>query len=101
MAGAIGVYLPLYRVIRQRRAPLFDARYLVPTRKDIDLRLIAGAGLFGVGWGLGGFCPGPALTTAAAGTSAALMVTAAMFAGMFFHRVLGTLVRTRASTVDG
>lgn len=86
MVGAIVVHFTLFRVIKGRKAPLFEERFHLPTRRDIDLRLVVGAALFGVGWGMGGFCPGPALVSAAAGVFPALVFVAAMTAGMFLER---------------
>tara|TARA_B100000686_G_scaffold31896_1_gene33196 strand:- start:931 stop:1374 length:444 start_codon:yes stop_codon:yes gene_type:complete len=61
MAGAVAVTLVLFRYVLKRKAPLYGRRFFIPARRDIDARLIAGAALFGAGWGLVGFCPGPAL----------------------------------------
>lgn len=83
MVGAIGVHLPAYHAIRRRTAPLYAARFEVPTRRDIDPALLVGALLFGAGWGLGGYCPGPALVALPAGHSATIVFVAAMLAGMF------------------
>ncbi len=88
MVGAIGVHFVLFRLILRRRAPLFDTRFDVPTRRDIDLRLVGGAMLFGVGWGLSGQCPGPALTNLATGAPTALVFVAAMAAGMVIQRLV-------------
>lgn len=82
MVGAIGVHLVAQRLIKRRSAPLLDLRFHLPTRKDIDARLVAGAVLFGVGWGLGGFCPGPGLVTAGSGSSGALVFVLGMTVGM-------------------
>jgi len=90
MAGAIAVHMVLFRVILRRRSPLYDVTFHLPTRKDIDLRLVAGAALFGVGWGLGGYCPGPALVSIGAGTLPALVFVATMAAGMWLHSHLFT-----------
>lgn len=88
MIGAIAVHVVLLRVIvKNRRSPLFDTRFHLPTRKDIDLRLVAGAAIFGVGWGLGGFCPGPALVSLGAGVLPALVFVVAMAAGMWLQDV--------------
>ena len=89
MLGAIAVHFLAYRVVMRCSSPLFDARFHVPTRKDIDLRIVLGAGLFGVGWGLGGFCPGPALVTAGAGSSGALVFVVGMTIGMFVEHAVG------------
>lgn len=92
MLGAIGVNAPLTRAIRRRNAPLLQPSFSIPPsnrpwRSQLDVRLLVGAGLFGVGWGLGGYCPGPALValpevfTEKRGTDAAWF-TAAMLVGM-------------------
>lgn len=93
MVGAIAVHFVAHRWIRRRASPIFDTKFHLPTRKDIDGRLLVGAALFGVGWGLGGFCPGPALVTAAGGTVSALVFVAAMTAGMLLEH---SLSRARA-----
>lgn len=87
MAGAVLAYFPLYwRLSRRGGAPVFAAQYLIPARGSLDARLLIGAGLFGVGWGLAGFCPGPALVASGSGATAALAFTAAMLVGMLLHR---------------
>lgn len=88
MGGAVAVNLLAYRRIRRRASPWLDVRFHLPTRTDIDAPLVAGAALFGIGWGLGGLCPGPALVSAASGSTAALAFVAAMLAGMLLqHRL--------------
>lgn len=83
MAGAVAVYAVIFRgVSRRRRAPWFDVAFHLPTRRDIDLGLVAGAAIFGIGWGLGGLCPGPGLVAAASGSSTGLLFVAAMVVGM-------------------
>lgn len=83
MGGAVLVYAVAFRAITARRVdPWFDIRFHVPTRRDIDLPLVAGAALFGVGWGLGGLCPGPGLVSAAAGSGSAIVFVVAMLVGM-------------------
>lgn len=74
-----------YRLARHRNAPLMDSEMKVPTRRDIDGRLVAGAAVFGVGWGLIGLCPGPALTALAYGKWEAVLFVAAMAAGVLLH----------------
>lgn len=76
MLGAVGVHSVSYRLTVRRSAPLFAERFLVPKRHDIDAALIGGALLFGMGWGLGGYCPGPALVA-----TGARMPDAALFLG--------------------
>lgn len=85
MGGALLIHAPLYHLIRRRRAPLLEAKFHIPTRRDLDPRLITGAALFGVGWGLGGYCPGPGLASLVSGTEP-LVFVAAMIIGMYAQR---------------
>jgi uncharacterized membrane protein YedE/YeeE len=96
MIGAIAVHLFAHRLLARRRSPLFDTRFHLPTRKDIDKRLVLGAAIFGVGWALAGFCPGPVLVSAAGGASAALVFVAAMTAGMRIEHALSRWLLARA-----
>jgi len=81
MVGAIAVYALAYRAVLRRRAePWFSAAFEVPTRRDLDRPLLVGAAVFGVGWGLAGLCPGPAIVSVAYSAHAMLFV-AAMVAG--------------------
>jgi uncharacterized protein len=83
MGGAVVVYAVAFRWIRRRRPePWFDTMFRIPGRRDLDGRLVIGAALFGVGWGLVGLCPGPAVVVAASGNGAAIVFAAAMLAGM-------------------
>lgn len=86
MLGAIGVYAPFYFATRKWRRPVFGERFELPLNDRLDARLIGGAALFGVGWGLAGYCPGPALVAVGAGRGDALLFTAAMSVGMFLYR---------------
>jgi len=95
MMGAIAVHFVAYRVVLRRPAPLFDGRFHLPTRKDIDLRLVLGAALFGVGWGLGGYCPGPGLVSAAAGSLGAIVFVVGMTAGMLIEHGLAKALPRR------
>lgn len=88
MVGAIGVHAALTRLIRRRERPLQAATFQVPTRRDLDAPLLLGSALFGVGWGLGGYCPGPAVVSLGGGGGSALVFVAAMAGGMVLHRLL-------------
>ena len=66
-------------------SPLLAPDFSLPKRSDLDMKLIAGAAIFGAGWGLGGFCPGPALTSLASGAPPVLIFVAAMMVGMWLH----------------
>ncbi len=83
MGGAIAVNVGLTALALKRTAPLFESRFWVPVRKDIDRPLLVGAALFGIGWGLGGFCPGPGLVAAAAGNLNAIAFVVSMTVGMY------------------
>lgn len=88
MGGAILLYAPVYHFVTKRTRPFLHHSFHLPTRKDIDLRLVAGGVMFGIGWGLGGFCPGPAIVSAAGLRGDVLTFVGAMFAGMaavFFY----------------
>ncbi|UPK17042.1 DUF6691 family protein [Bradyrhizobium sp. 131] len=91
MAGAVAVtFIGFSRVLKLAR-PVFADRFYVPTRKDIDPRIIAGPAIFGIGWGLVGFCPGPALTALGVGSASAFIFVAAMCAGMVLARFIAQL----------
>jgi|HubBroStandDraft_1064217.scaffolds.fasta_scaffold00177_22 uncharacterized protein len=83
MAGAVSVSAVAFRLSRRRAAPLFDDRFHL-TRVDgkVDRRVFLGSAVFGVGWGLSGLCPGPAVTSLVTGRPAALVFVGAMIAGM-------------------
>lgn len=82
MGGAILVYAPIFHLTKGRKRPRFDVKLHLPTRRDIDVRLLLGAALFGVGWGLGGFCPGPALVSTMSLKTEAVTFTGSMLVGM-------------------
>ena len=82
MVGAIGVSAIGFRLVQGRDRSLLGEPLRIPERRDIDSRLLLGGLGFGVGWGLVGFCPGPALVALAAGQTKALVFVAAMLAGM-------------------
>jgi uncharacterized membrane protein YedE/YeeE len=85
MLGAVGVYGFTHWRLAGWRRPLLAARFSLPTPARIDGRLLAGAAIFGVGWGVSGFCPGPALTALGAGAPAAWWFVPAMIAGVLVH----------------
>lgn len=88
MGGAIAVHFVLYRLILRQPSPLFGERFGIPTRTDLDARLIGGSALFGVGWALGGYCPGPGLVSAPAGSANALTFVAALTGGMLLFHIV-------------
>ncbi len=94
MVGAIGVAAIAFRVAARRAKPLLDTTFDVGPPGKVDPRLVLGAAIFGAGWGLSGFCPGPAVTSLAGGQVGPLVFVVAMVAGML---VLGLLRRGSAS----
>lgn len=88
MGGALAVTFIGYRLVFRRRRPVFDRQFHLPTRQDIDPALIGGAALFGLGWGIAGFCPGGAIPALGLGESPAFIFVAAMLAGLWAMRFL-------------
>ena len=82
MGGAIAVGLPGYWLVRRRAAPLFGGNFAAQPSSSIDRRLVAGSAIFGIGWGLAGFCPGPAVASLALGAPGTLAFIPAMIAGI-------------------
>jgi uncharacterized protein len=88
MGGALGTHALLRRLILRTRArPLLAPAFPADSRARVDARLLGGAALFGVGWGLVGYCPGPAFTALATGAPAPLLFVGAMLAGMLLFRL--------------
>jgi uncharacterized protein len=81
MAGAVLTTAVGYRLLLRRPRPLLAERFQWPTLRRIDARLVVGAALFGIGWGIAGYCPGPALASLGAGVPALLVLVACMIAG--------------------
>jgi hypothetical protein len=93
MGGALAVVLLGYRTVLKRPEPMFDKRFYIPARKDVDLSLIAGSALFGLGWGIAGYCPGPALTALSTLSNESILFVLAMIAGGFAHRLVSPAAR--------
>ena len=98
MGGAIAIGFFAFAFAKKRTTNFLGGALRLPTSNQIDLRLIAGSLLFGAGWGLAGFCPGPALVSMASGQPKALVFVVAMIAGMVIFELLDrTLHRSRAT----
>ena len=96
MAGAIAVAAVGFAVARRRAKSLLGAPIQLPTKRTINRRLIVGSTLFGAGWGLAGFCPGPALVALGMGEAKAIVFVVAMLAGMgLFALIEARRPRTR------
>ena len=101
MAGAIAVGAIGFAIAVRRPLTLLQTPMLMPTTRTIDRRLIVGSLLFGIGWGLAGFCPGPALVALGAGYLKALMFVAAMIVGMLaFDRIEERRIQTVAQAAS-
>ena len=88
MAGALAVTLICFRLILRRPSPLAAERFDLPSRTDIDVKLIAGAALFGTGWGMTGYCPGPAVASLGLWSFDSLVVLGSILAGVGLHQLL-------------
>jgi uncharacterized membrane protein YedE/YeeE len=97
MGGAVIVAFLGYRLVLRRPAPLLDAKFHLPDNPRIDARLLGGSALFGVGWGIAGFCPGGALPALGTGRIEVLAFTAALIAGIFAAKGLIALSGARAA----
>jgi uncharacterized membrane protein YedE/YeeE len=93
MGGGVVVTFIGYRIVFGLSRPIFAEKFSLPTASAIDTPLIAGAAIFGIGWGLSGYCPGPALTSLASGQREVLAFVAAMLLGMIAVR----RIRTRST----
>lgn len=91
MGGAIAVGVVAFALARRRSVALLGGAMELPAAREVDRRLVVGSLVFGVGWGLAGFCPGPALVALGAGHWQALVFTLAMLVGMALHEVQGAL----------
>lgn len=81
MGGAVLTTMLGYRIVLRRAKPWLDTRFYVPEIRAIDTRLVLGAALFGIGWGLAGYCPGPALASLSGGAGSVGFFVMAMVAG--------------------
>jgi uncharacterized protein len=86
MVGAIAFHFVASRLIMKRRTPVLCHDWQLPTKKKITPALVVGAALFGVGWGLGGYCPGPAVTSLASITLRPLLFVVSMLGGMMLFQ---------------
>ncbi len=95
--GALVTYLG-YKLVLKRKQPIFDTTFHLPKKIAIDAPIVVGPAIFGIGWGLGGFCPGPAFTALGTGAQQAIMFVVAMLVGMVAARLLA-LKQINAATV--
>jgi len=83
MGGALAVTMPAFPLVLRRAAPIFSEKFYLPTNVSIDPALLAGAAMFGVGWGIAGFCPGPALAALVTASPTAVLFVVSMLAGQW------------------
>jgi uncharacterized membrane protein YedE/YeeE len=88
MVGAIAVHFLFLRMTRKRATPFYASQFVTPTLSRIDSRLLVGAALFGLGWGIAGFCPGPAVVSIVTGAAPTLLFVASMLAGMGAYAIM-------------
>ena len=86
LGAAVVLAALAFRVVLRRPGPLFDSRFHLSSTIAVDWRLLAGSAIFGVGWGLGGYCPGPAIASLGFANTEAFLFVPAMVAGMGLHR---------------
>ena len=87
-ATALALHVIAWRVVKASRGPRFGDRFPGPPSKVVDARLLGGAALFGIGWGLAGYCPGPAVVAVVSGARSALVFMAAMLVGIAIAHAL-------------
>jgi len=85
LGGAVITAAPGVILQRRMASPILDARFHLPEKTEIDARLLGGSAIFGIGWGLAGFCPGPAIAALSTGLASVALFICAMVAGMILH----------------
>jgi len=95
LGAAVGVYAVAFLLLRRRAAPLLGTRFHGPKPGAIDARLVGGSALFGIGWGLSGYCPGPAVAGLGQGNAEVLWVLPAMVLGMALQRCLAAVPKPK------
>jgi uncharacterized membrane protein YedE/YeeE len=88
MLGALTVTMISFRFILKYSHPLFDKKFYIVAKKEIDKPLVIGAAIFGIGWGIAGYCPGPVMAGLGLGNQEAVIMIIAIYVGFIFHRYL-------------
>ena len=88
MGGAVAVTVVAFRLVLKMPSPFLKDKFILPQKKDIDLPLVAGSAIFGIGWGIAGYCPGPAITALTTLSNEAIVFVIAMIAGGLLHRLV-------------
>lgn len=100
MGGAVVVAFVGYRFVLAKPAPLFAGGFALPTRRDLDMPLIGGSAVFGIGWGIAGFCPGGAIPAVGTLRSEVIIFMVALFAGIFIAKFLQNVSVKRRATAQ-
>ena len=90
MIGAIVVSAPIFYLLRNKTKPLFELNFEIPTVKNLDKQLILGSSLFGIGWGIVGFCPGPAISSLFLLNPLSILFVISMIVGFYSSRIIPT-----------
>lgn len=96
MGGALIVTFVGYRLVLRNQAPLFGGRFQIPTASHIDTKLVGGSALFGIGWGIAGFCPGAAIPALGTGRWEVVLFLVAVIGGFLLRRLIAPLTSARA-----
>ena len=83
MVGAIGVHSLVFHLIKKKESPLLDSKFYLPTKKDLDGKLLTGAAIFGLGWGWAGICPGPGIVSLVSGDHNIIVFVSSMLVSMY------------------
>ncbi len=88
MLGALAISLISFRLILKQTSPILESRFILSNRRQIDKPLLFGASIFGIGWGLSGYCPGPAVAALVSANKEALIMVISMYFGFIVHNKL-------------
>lgn len=95
LGGAVGVTLIAFRFVLRLPHPFFDNQFYLPTQKQIDMPLVVGAAIFGIGWGISGYCPGPSLTALVLGSWNPVLFLVAAIAGSLTYKWVSSLLEKK------
>ena len=101
MAAAMSIHVVAWRVVKRMRAPRFGASFPAAPSSVIDARLVGGAALFGIGWGISGYCPGPALIATLSGATSSLLFLGVVAGTIFVYDRLEAHARREPGALDG
>ena len=88
MGGAILITMPGFWLVQKRQTPLFEDSFLITQKTNLDFNLLTGSAIFGIGWGLGGFCPGPVVVSISNGSAGTILFVITMLIGMVLAKLL-------------